>query len=84
MEKKQTDDGNAAPYAEIFEQPKQKELRFRYECEGRSAGSLPGIKSDLDRKTFPTIKVIALRGSPSCMVLARDLSTRLLDGLFHL
>ncbi|XP_072031955.1 nuclear factor NF-kappa-B p105 subunit-like [Amphiura filiformis] len=47
----------ANPYVEIIEQPKQKELRFRYECEGRSAGSLPGQRSDLDRKTFPTIKI---------------------------
>lgn len=44
-------------YTEIVEQPKQRGLRFRYECEGRSAGSIPGEKSTQDRKSFPTIKV---------------------------
>jgi hypothetical protein len=32
-------------------------LRFRYECEGRSAGSIPGSSSTNDNKTFPTIQV---------------------------
>lgn len=45
------------PYVEIIEQPAPKALRFRYECEGRSAGSIPGIKSTPDSKTFPTIQV---------------------------
>ena len=44
-------------WTEIVEQPKQRGLRFRYECEGRSAGSIPGEKSTQDRKSFPTIKV---------------------------
>lgn len=44
-------------YVEIAEQPKQRGLRFRYECEGRSAGSVPGEKSTTERKTFPSIKV---------------------------
>jgi len=41
----------------ILEQPASKALRFRYECEGRSAGSIPGAKSTSDNKTFPTIQV---------------------------
>lgn len=45
------------PYAEIIEQPAPKALRFRYECEGRSAGSIPGINSTSDNKTFPTIQI---------------------------
>lgn len=48
------------PYLEIIEQPASKELRFRYACEikdGRSAGSLPGVRSIPDRKTFPTVRV---------------------------
>lgn len=45
------------PYIKIVEQPASKALRFRYECEGRSAGSIPGIHSTLENKTFPTIQV---------------------------
>ncbi|XP_052058912.1 putative transcription factor p65 homolog isoform X2 [Mytilus californianus] len=49
-------------YTEIVEQPKQRGLRFRYECEGRSAGSIPGEKSTQDRKSFPTIKIHQYQG----------------------
>jgi Rel/ankyrin family protein len=45
------------PYVEIVEQPAPKALRFRYECEGRSAGSIPGINSTSETKTYPTIQV---------------------------
>jgi Rel/ankyrin family protein len=41
----------------IIEQPASKALRFRYECEGRSAGSLPGANSTTENKTYPTIQV---------------------------
>ena len=44
-------------YVKILEQPASKALRFRYECEGRSAGSIPGAKSTADSKTFPAIQV---------------------------
>ena len=44
-------------YVKITEQPASKGLRFRYECEGRSAGSIPGVSSTTDKKTFPTIQV---------------------------
>lgn len=47
------------PHVEIVEQPKARGLRFRYECEGRSAGSIPGETSTPERKTFPSIKVRA-------------------------
>ncbi|XP_028284578.1 transcription factor p65 [Parambassis ranga] len=47
----------ANPYIEIIEQPKQRGMRFRYKCEGRSAGSIPGEKSNDTTKTHPTIKV---------------------------
>ena len=46
-----------AAYVKILEQPASKGLRFRYECEGRSAGSIPGVSSCQDNKTFPTIQV---------------------------
>uniref|UniRef100_A0AAY4A3D6 RHD domain-containing protein n=1 Tax=Denticeps clupeoides TaxID=299321 RepID=A0AAY4A3D6_9TELE len=45
------------PYVEIIEQPKQRGMRFRYKCEGRSAGSIPGEKSNDTTKTHPAIKV---------------------------
>ena len=48
------------PWVEILIQPKAKGFRFRYECEGRSAGSIPGDNSTNENKTYPTIKVIVL------------------------
>ncbi|XP_055628292.1 embryonic polarity protein dorsal-like [Toxorhynchites rutilus septentrionalis] len=50
------------PYVVITEQPQSKALRFRYECEGRSAGSIPGVNSTADVKTFPSIAVHGYRG----------------------
>lgn len=47
-----------APYVLILEHPAPKALRFRYECEGRSAGSIPGANSTTDNKTYPTIQVV--------------------------
>lgn len=49
-------------YVKITEQPASKGLRFRYECEGRSAGSIPGTSSTAETKTFPTIQVVGYRG----------------------
>ena len=45
------------PYVEIIEQPKARGMRFRYKCEGRSAGSIPGEKTNETTKTHPAIKV---------------------------
>jgi Rel/ankyrin family protein len=45
------------PYIEILEQPASKAQRFRYECEGRSAGSIPGAHSTRENKTYPKIRV---------------------------
>lgn len=45
------------PYVEIVEQPAKCSLRFRYKCEGRSAGSLPGVSSTSENKTFPAIRI---------------------------
>lgn len=44
-------------YVKIIEQPASKALRFRYECEGRSAGSIPGVNSTPENKTYPGIQV---------------------------
>ena len=41
----------------ITEQPKQRGMRFRYECEGRSAGSILGESSTEASKTLPAIEV---------------------------
>lgn len=49
-----------SPYIKIIEQPASKALRFRYECEGRSAGSIPGVNSTTEHKTYPTIQVMSL------------------------
>ncbi|XP_037083508.1 proto-oncogene c-Rel-like isoform X2 [Pollicipes pollicipes] len=54
---------------EITEQPASKALRFRYECEGRSAGSIPGANSTSDNKTFPSVKVVNYQG-PAVVVVS--------------
>ncbi|KAL9925841.1 embryonic polarity protein dorsal-like isoform 1-T9 [Glossina fuscipes fuscipes] len=50
------------PYVKIVEQPASKALRFRYECEGRSAGSIPGVNSTSENKTYPTIEIVGYKG----------------------
>lgn len=49
-------------YVKIIEQPASKGLRFRYECEGRFAGSIPGKNSTNDNKTYPTIEIVGYKG----------------------
>ena len=60
------------PYIRIVEQPKENSLRFRYECEGRSAGSLQGINSTPHNKTYPSIEILNYQGAAvvivSCVV----------------
>ena len=46
-------------FIDILEQPKQRGMRFRYECEGRSAGSIPGENTTIDKRTWPSCQVIA-------------------------
>ncbi|KAM7058157.1 transcription factor RelB isoform 1-T1 [Molossus nigricans] len=45
------------PHLVIIEQPKQRGMRFRYECEGRSAGSILGESSTEASKTLPAIEL---------------------------
>lgn len=52
----------------IVEQPASKALRFRYECEGRSAGSIPGASSTPENKTFPSIQVVGYKGKAVVVV----------------
>ncbi|NXY45081.1 REL protein, partial [Ceuthmochares aereus] len=54
--------GGSEPYIEIFEQPRQRGMRFRYKCEGRSAGSIPGEHSTENNKTFPSIQILNYYG----------------------
>ena len=56
------------PFVRIVEQPAKCAIRFRYECEGRSAGSIPGVTSTAENKTFPTIQVCNYRGKAVVVV----------------
>lgn len=48
------------PKLVVVEEPKERGMRFRYECEGRSAGSILGTSSTDTNKTQPAIEVDAL------------------------
>ncbi|CAL1262646.1 unnamed protein product [Larinioides sclopetarius] len=56
------------PYVEILEQPVSVGARFRYKCEGRSAGCIRGINSSDKQKTYPTIKVHGYHGAAGVVV----------------
>ncbi|XP_054901620.1 transcription factor RelB isoform X2 [Poeciliopsis prolifica] len=45
------------PKLVVVEEPKDRGMRFRYECEGRSAGSILGASSTDNNKTQPTIEI---------------------------
>lgn len=49
---------SAQPMLIIKEQPKQRGMRFRYQCEGRSAGSILGESSNEQTKTLPAIQLV--------------------------
>ncbi|KAM4019749.1 transcription factor RelB isoform 2-T3 [Anomaloglossus baeobatrachus] len=51
-----------APQLIITEQPKQRGMRFRYQCEGRSAGSILGEGSTENSKTLPAIALLNCGG----------------------
>ncbi|KAM9804061.1 putative transcription factor p65 homolog [Neosynchiropus ocellatus] len=50
------------PTIRIFEQPKQRGMRFRYRVEGRSAGSIPGERSTENNRTYPSIEILNFYG----------------------
>ncbi|XP_028845911.1 proto-oncogene c-Rel isoform X2 [Denticeps clupeoides] len=52
----------AEPCVQIFEEPKQRGMRFRYKCEGRSAGSIPGERSSDSNRTYPSIQILNFCG----------------------
>ncbi|KAM6972889.1 transcription factor RelB [Aplochiton taeniatus] len=45
------------PKLVVTEEPKERGMRFRYECEGRSAGSILGASSTETKKTLPAIEL---------------------------
>ncbi|CAN9511418.1 unnamed protein product [Ophioblennius macclurei] len=45
------------PRLVVAEEPKDRGMRFRYECEGRSAGSILGASSTETNKTQPAIEI---------------------------
>ncbi|XP_028323924.1 proto-oncogene c-Rel isoform X2 [Gouania willdenowi] len=49
---------DAEPSVQIFEQPKQRGMRFRYKVEGRSAGSIPGEKSSDNNRSYPSLQIL--------------------------
>ncbi|XP_011496609.1 PREDICTED: embryonic polarity protein dorsal-like [Ceratosolen solmsi marchali] len=58
-----------APYVNIVEQPASKGTRFRYECEGRFAGTIFGEKTTSFNKSFPTIEIVNYKG-PALIVIS--------------
>ncbi|XP_036291312.1 proto-oncogene c-Rel isoform X5 [Pipistrellus kuhlii] len=54
--------GGYNPYIQIIEQPRQRGMRFRYKCEGRSAGSIPGEHSTDNNRTYPSIQIMNCYG----------------------
>ncbi|XP_043536758.1 transcription factor RelB homolog isoform X1 [Chiloscyllium plagiosum] len=56
------------PKLVIVEQPKQRGMRFRYECEGRSAGSIPGENTTEQTKTLPTIQIQNWQGEVKVII----------------
>lgn len=62
--------GNNEPWVQIVEEPMSKGQRFRYKCEGRSAGSLPGQSSTVEKKTFPTIYIHNFDGNAAIVVVS--------------
>nr|AFK25806.1 Rel-like protein [Branchiostoma belcheri] len=56
------------PVIEIIEQPKARSLRFRYECEGRSAGSILGENSSPENRTYPSIRLLNCSGPAMILV----------------
>jgi Rel homology DNA-binding domain len=69
------------PSVLILEQPASRDLRFRYECEGRSAGSIHGENNNSDRKTYPTIQVVGYKGRAVVVVscVTKDAPYRLVS-----
>lgn len=53
-----------------MEQPRQKGQRFRYECEGRYAGHIPGESSTEEEKTYPTVELCNMGSTKEAIIVA--------------
>ncbi|XP_041107435.1 proto-oncogene c-Rel [Polyodon spathula] len=56
------------PSVQMLEEPKQRGMRFRYKCEGRSAGSIPGERSADNNRSFPSIQILNYYGKGKVLV----------------
>ncbi|KAH8293207.1 hypothetical protein KR044_013129 [Drosophila immigrans] len=56
------------PSVRIVVEPTRNIIRFRYKCEGRTAGSIPGINSTAGVKTYPTIEILNYNGPAHVIV----------------
>ncbi|XP_064262658.1 LOW QUALITY PROTEIN: transcription factor RelB [Passer domesticus] len=70
MEKMEKVEKAGKPRLVITEQPKQRGMRFRYECEGRSAGSILGESSTEANRTLPSIELQGCQAIPEVAVTA--------------
>ncbi|XP_066151580.1 embryonic polarity protein dorsal-like isoform X2 [Euwallacea fornicatus] len=52
----------------ITEQPAAKSVRFRYKCEGRTAGSIAGVSSTMTKKTCPEVQICGYQGNAVVVV----------------
>lgn len=57
-----------AALVKIAEQPAENRVRFRFPIEGRSAGSIAGVSSTAENKTFPTIEIVGYKGPAKVVV----------------
>ncbi|KAM6932921.1 transcription factor RelB [Xenentodon cancila] len=69
------------PRLVVLEEPKDRGMRFRYECEGRSAGSILGASSTDSNKTQPTIEIqgpidLLKRATVTVSLVTKDLPHR--------
>lgn len=53
---------------DIVEQPAELNTRFRYSCEGRTAGSILGVNSNQEKRTYPAIRVLNYTGAAVVVV----------------
>lgn len=56
------------PYAILLEQP-VRSVRFRYANEGRNGGSIIGVNSTADYRTFVSIEVVNYKG-PAIVIVS--------------
>ncbi|XP_016393443.1 transcription factor RelB homolog [Sinocyclocheilus rhinocerous] len=64
------------PKLVVVEQPKERGMRFRYECEGRSAGSILGASSTDSSKTLPAIEIQGLIDNIKKVIVTVSLVTK--------